>query len=244
MSMMRAISTFGGKLTASAALPEGPYRNSTLNLKGESLSATELTVTRRQFRFAGFNPRFLVPGLKLVLLSPNDYSTLCREMKIKRRELEGAYLATRRELEVAVLMGELEGLPTPRRIALPYDYQMTALRHELAHDILLSGVISPEARAGFFRLAMSEARRLLNFEPASPSAQFVRTIARMCQIPLDLTAIQRMCDFKVLDLDHRIFASELFAHSADRKLEDGKESSKAPLEIRNFFQAIRLFSRG
>lgn len=235
--MIHSVSLLNGKFT-------GLAKTRHLTLKGESLLADEIAVSRGQFRRAGFNPRYLAPGLSLELLSPKYFEVFCRISGLDSRQVKGACLTADKTWEEDVLMGKMEALPIPRRIALPYEHAKIDLRHELAHDILMGGMFSREERDGFFRLAMSQTRQYLNYAPSTPTAVFLRMIARSCDFPLQLNAIQHMADFDVLDLDHRIYAAEIFAYSAEKMLEGRSARAVVPKEIRNYFHAIKLFSRG
>ena len=222
----------------------GPAQTRHLVLRGESLMADESAVTRGLFRRAGFNPKYLAPGLSLEVLPPEDFSKLCRISGLDGREVRGACLSASKELEEAVVLGELEAIPCPRMIAFPCEPTWTDLRHELAHDILLGGTISPKERNNFIHLAMLQAYQYLNFTPLGPIVAFLRTVARSCCFPLNLNTIQHMADDNGLSLDHHIYAGELFAYSAEKILEGGSEQAAVPRKIRYYFERIKLFSRG
>lgn len=152
-------------------------------------------------------------------------------MGTKYQKVRGFVLPSVGGDEKRVVNGEIENLSGERRIALPFDHQTADRAHELAHDILLSGAISREDREGFFRLAMSEVRRVLNDKRCYLEAEFVRKVAVNSNLQSQLTVIKHLLTFDHLTYEQRLLACELFAYAVEAKVTGNPIAGKVPVYI-------------
>jgi hypothetical protein len=190
-----------------------------------------LAVSREDFREYGLNPRYFVPEVSIHLLAPAEHIRLCQLMGTKYQKVRGFVLPSVGGDEKRVVNGEIENLSGERRIALPFDHQTADRAHELAHDILLSGAISREDREGFFRLAMSEVRRVLNDKRCYLEAEFVRKVAVNSNLQSQLTVIKHLLTFDHLTYEQRLLACELFAYAVEAKVTGNPIAGKVPVYI-------------
>lgn len=225
---------YKGSRLKKGALPFGAYKRFLLKCNRESFYSLKIDISTEYFKAVGLNPRFFVPGIEIHLVRPNDFAVICRVIGVNQREVGGIYLPPAGGEEKRAVDGELEKISQTRRIALPYDHEKPDLIHELAHDILLCGALSKAEREGFFRLAISEVRRVLNTKADSLEAVFIREVASSCNLLALLTGIKQLADFEALTHEHRMLACELFAYAIENS------SIAIPQEITNYLKALRI----
>jgi hypothetical protein len=219
-----------GKLRKST-LPGEELKPFTLKCNGREFGSQMVEVSREGFKALGLNERYFRPGIMIHLLKPADYYSLCRLMGVNYREARGIYLPPAGGEEKKVIGGTSERISGVRMIALPLESNPVDRVHELAHDILVNGSVSGEEREGFFRLAMSEVRRVLNRLPDSPEAEFVRKAAVNSNLHDQLAAIKHLLTFDHLTYEQRVLACELFAYAVEAKVTGKPIAGKVPVYI-------------
>jgi hypothetical protein len=221
---------------------------SSFKINGIDIKAQAIDLTRAIFKNAGINPAFFMPGARLFLLDPIQYDNFCKVTDLSSKEKNGFYPLSKKGEEKKVMLGELDYLSNPSRtVVLPSDCKKADLMHELAHDIFLGGGISKEDREAFFKLAICEARRVLNTAPGSQEAYFIRRVSNSGRKRFNLKELISIKELSSLTYEQRVFAGELFAYAIEMKITKDRSLGKIPAEIdiyieENKFVRRRFFS--
>jgi hypothetical protein len=211
-------------------------------LKGINFQARLFTLTANSYTKLGINPRFFRPGMTLRVLDRANYSRLCKLAGFPAGQLGGLYPLAPAGEETMVNDGRLARLPDSSRVLVLHEkFSFLGTLHEVLHDVFLGGALSLEERNGFTRLVLAATRRVLNTAPDSEEARFIRTVASEWKVPLDLTGI-RNHDFipRKPSRAERIFANEMFAYAAEKKITGDNKMGQVPDEIDTYLDRIGI----
>jgi len=215
--------------------------------QGKPLNFEIRLITKDDFRALGISLKRFAPGLKLYVMSQEDYQQLSSSLGL---EDSAAFYPL---AENGDLQNVLEGknpflLDKSRAIAVPEDFNGKSnivITHEILHDIFIGGGISIKEREDFVRSLISWVRH--SKHPSLPHLQknqeFYEEVGRICAQEHDISDISYFTSNRTLlfDRDFITFASECFAYAGEHLLLPAEARfSEVPRQMLSHLRNLRL----